>query len=139
MGYGEPPVWLWIFPAVGAILLLVLIISLIRRVQFMQTAEITDGVIVGYEARSVRTKNGHSTVYHPVLRFRSRDGSEEEHTSSFGSSWRRGREGDVVEVFYQPDNPKGFKLRAGVAVYLSYTIVAVIALAFLVIGFLLLR
>lgn len=92
-----------------------------------------------YHEREVYSDNQLETIFHPVVRFQMKNGVWEEQTSNFGSSMRQGPVGTKVGVFYKPDHPEDFKLRAGLSVYLTYTIVLIMGSFFCSIGYFLLR
>lgn len=115
-----------VFLVIGAGLALVGLHLLRRARQFAAIAQTAVGQVIRlHEQRSLKG----TTVYCPVVKFRTATGEDVEFTSSVGSRPARHRAGQSVAVLYDPADPAGAQLGGGIQ-YFSGGVVLVIGLGF---------
>jgi Protein of unknown function (DUF3592) len=111
--------------------------GLARASRFERTAQRTRGLVtsVRWKHASATSSSSSSRVAYPVLRFELPDGRTVEVESTFGSNPPPAREGDTVNVLYDPADPtdarqEGFLGSGRVAAIVGL----VIGIAFVVMG-----
>jgi hypothetical protein len=84
----------------------------VQTICFVRKAERTQGVILGNEARLVERKGACHFAYHPKFQFVDRHSQTHSITSDDWFSRKVFREGDAVEVFYDPLNPQEARINS---------------------------
>ena len=84
----------------------------VRRGQsrFKARAARATGTVTGLRARSVGRDTGGGMVWVPVVRFATADGRTVEAEAGGGSNVKRHREGQPIEVLYDPANPADVRI-----------------------------
>jgi hypothetical protein len=76
--------------------------------RFRDQAELVTGRVIKIEAR---WDSEGSKAYHPVVQYITKDGETFTNTSTGGSSPASYKEGDAVEIYYDPQNPNVFEIK----------------------------
>ena len=77
--------------------------------RFRDQAELVDGRVVKIE--TISDPDGSGPVYFPVVQYITKKGETFKNTSSVGSSPASYKEGDTVEIYYDPQNPNVFEIK----------------------------
>ncbi len=93
----------YIFTAVGLTLLGLSMWKYSATKTFIESAVTTDGEVVDFT-------RGSGTNYKPVVRFKTKDGEEIEYVSSLSTNPPLFDRGEVVTIFYKPDDPQNAKI-----------------------------
>jgi hypothetical protein len=122
--------FIWIFPVIGAVLLVVAGVMVSRTMAFLRSG--TPGVaqVVAYDARP-GSKGG--TLYAPVLRLLEPTPGFEQ-TSSTASSDRKWKIGTKVRVKCDPADPAKFQIDSPDDAFTGAAICGVIGAVFLIMG-----
>jgi hypothetical protein len=129
-GRGERDFFHWLphaFLAVGVALLLVGTVLLVRKVQFVTSAERATGTVIDVSREA--DSDGEVTFY-PVVAFTTADGSRIQFKSSTGSSPASHSTGDRVEVLYDSDDPSDAELSGFVDLWLGPGIFLLLGVGF---------
>ncbi|NGZ74083.1 DUF3592 domain-containing protein [Saccharibacillus alkalitolerans] len=124
----------WIGPlflGIGIVVAFAGLLVLLRHSSFMRRAEVTEGEIVDYVEQYGGGSDG-TIVRYPVVRFRTPEGILERR-SKVGASWRVGKVGSRVEIYYLRDEPDRFKLKTAANVLLG-VVPILIGVGFMAIG-----
>lgn len=101
----------------------------VRTVMFLTTAEQTEATVVDVERRTDTTGTGSdrrtSTVYYPTVTFSDTDGNEHTEKSFVGSSGFDFAEGQVIDIYFDPDDPDNFRISSFFAMW-GFTIFPII-------------
>lgn len=85
------------------------------------------GTVVKLELTSSGVSNTRR-IYHPVIRFHAESGEDLEEMSKFGSSPPEFKEGQVVEILYEKNNPKNWTVKNWFNLYFLPTMFGIGAL-----------
>ncbi len=113
----------------GGLTLLQVVKSIIETVVFMRAANKTDGTVI--RLGTTRNSDG-DTMYLPVFRYRTNDGSSYEHTSTVASKPPAYTVGETATIFYLKKNPRRAKLNSFSELWLFKLIFTVVGLFFCV-------
>lgn len=98
---------------------------------FIAGSAMTMGTVVELERDVSRDSDGNrSVVYHPVVRYSVNGGREYRFRSNTGSNPPAYRQGEEVEVLYQPTNPGDARINGFFALWGGSVILGVLGLAF---------
>ena len=103
------------FVLVGGVFAVTGLLDIRSEVVFHRRAVRCRGVVTDFDVRrssGVGDSSG-STIYYPILEFRTSDGRDVRTTSRFGKSWRGCRAGEEVDVSYDPRDPSHAYLGSG--------------------------
>lgn len=98
---------------------------------FLENAITAQGVVIDL----VRSRSSDSTTYAPTIRFKSKQGTTIEFTSSTSSNPPSYSRGEKVEVLYEPIQPHSAKINSFFSVWGGTVIVGGIGSVFFLIGF----
>ena len=108
-----------IFLAVALVMFLVAGLVFSHVTEFMQTSVTTTGTVIDFELRrSTSTSSSSSSVYYPLVQFKTEKGEEVEFVSSCGSRPAAYDKGESVPVRYDPNSTK-YPYRAGIDTFVS--------------------
>jgi hypothetical protein len=94
-----------VFGVIGAVILIVGIVMLIRERSFLHGAETAEGTVIGTNPTSTTDSEGLSSMnYHAVVQFTSA-GKTVQFMDPLGTDPPTYREGDTVKVRYDPSDP----------------------------------
>jgi hypothetical protein len=123
--------WTSIFMAAlglaGGLTLMLVLKSIIETVVFIRAANRTEGTVIRYG--SSRNSDGHS-MYLPVFRYRTNDGSAYEYTSTVASKPPAYKIGETATIFYLKKNPRSAKLNSFMELWLVKLIFTILGLFF---------
>ena len=123
-----------IFAIVGAALLVIGVVVFSRTRRFLATAVSAQGTVLEMIQRTSKDREGAvSTVWAPRVRF-SASGQTIEFESKVGSSPPRYKEGDTLEVKYDPQDPNNARVAAGSSMWLVPVLLGGIGVVFLILG-----
>ena len=114
-----------IFAIVGSVMVAVALFLCLRTGNFLRSAATADAVVV---------ENVWSGSYHPRVRFRTNSGQEFTFVSSTGTSPASYREGESVQVLYDPDSPANASINGFVSLWLLPLIFGGIGIVFCSVG-----
>jgi hypothetical protein len=97
-----------LFGGIGFLILAGALFWFCNSRNFLAQAQHTPGVVVDL----VESEGNDSTVYHPVVGFKTLDGEKHTFTSSVGSNPPSYEEGEQVEVLYLPGEPKSARINS---------------------------
>ena len=124
--------------AIGFILLLAglglsvgAFISRSRTQKFVQSAVQTQAQVTGLQQRR---GNQNALLYHPVLRYTTRAGTEHEVVSAVGSNPAPYKPGDTVTVLYDPARPEEVRIHTFLQVWLFPLVLGGLGVTFLFVG-----
>jgi hypothetical protein len=89
--------------------------AIVSQMQKRKNSIAASGVVVGLEKSILNA--GSSGVYCPVVEFKTNTGETIRFESSFGTMPASNKEGDVVRVQYNPNNPKEAEIESGISKY----------------------
>lgn len=122
---------------VGAVFLLVGLVALsgaaywsLRTREFIRTAAKAQGLVIDLVPHS----GDNGTTYAPTVRFTDKDGRERTFTSSTSSSPPSHREGDAVQVLYDPARDDKAEIDAFWDLWLGPLVVGIFGLVFPLVG-----
>lgn len=98
---------------------------------FLNNSQTTSGIVV--ELVSSKSKDN-STLYKPVIEFRTKDGELIEFTASAASNPPSYLKGEAVQVFYKADAPYQAKVKGFFSLWGGTIIFAGIGLSFFIVG-----
>ena len=131
MKMGKGAGFLVIFVVIGAGLLVAAVGSFQSTQGFIASADVTTGVVVDLERRESRDSDGNRSVtYYPVVQYRLPSGGTRQFRSSTGSNPPSYRQGQEVEVLYQPDNPRDARINGFFSLWGMTMILSVMGVAF---------
>lgn len=127
--------WLWLFPAIGVLMLAIAVVIWTTRMRFEATAIHADGEVTALVHSSSTDSDGNSSsIYCPEVRFLSRDGRTVEFSGSTCTQPASYDVGDSVEVLYPADAPRRARLNGFAERWLGALIVGGIGLVFALVG-----
>jgi len=128
------PRWVWLFPLLGAALLVAAACLVVATISFKAHAQTTTGTVVGYYRRiSAGHHGGLRHTAEPIIRFSVGDKVIEQR-SGVASSPPQFSVGAQVKVLYNPARPEDFKLDSPLDLYLLPGILGFIGVIFLGVG-----
>lgn len=134
-GLGKGLGWLWLFPAIGTLLLAGALAVQVHRRSFEATASKAEGTVVELALRESRDSDGRrGDTYCPVVRYRTAAGREIEFVSRTCSQPPAYDVGERVRVLYRPDKPYGASLDGFAERWLGTLVLGGIGLIFSLIG-----
>ena len=119
------------FIGAGVILLAISGILFVRELVFLGRAETTSGIVTAY---STYTDSEDSTLYCPVIKYTTREGENNAYTSSSCSAPADFNIGDMVQMVYDPGNPKNVQIKNIWDEYVGTIITGLIGLPFFIVG-----
>jgi hypothetical protein len=126
--------WVWIFPLVGAGLLVGAAFSFRNTQRFLGTAGRCVGEVVEYSEYDSTDSDGRRThMYTPLVRYTVDDRTIEK-PCSVSTNSRDYKLGQRVKVVYDPADPEKFSLDSPFQLYMAPGILAFIGAIFLIIG-----
>ena len=102
----KKPLFIVIFGVIGILLLAGAGFWAYAQNQFLRNALKTTGSVTRLERRESHSKGRTSYSYFPEIQFKTATGEPGLFVSQLGSSTAKYREGDTVEVIYDPRNPE---------------------------------
>lgn len=127
--------WLWLFPAIGAAMLLGAIAIAVNQQRFQSQALHAQGVVVDHSfSRSDDSSSG--GTYCPIVRFTAADGQQIEFAGGVCSQPRAENVGDTVAVLYRGDDPHDARIDSFLTRWLAVMVVGGLGSVFLAIGLL---
>ena len=124
--------------AIGFILLLAglglsvgALVSRSRTQRFVQSSLQTQAQVTGLQQRR---GNQNTLLYHPVLRFKTKAGTEHEVVSPVGSTPSPYKPGDTVTVLYDPARPEEIRIHTFLHLWLFPLVLGGLGLTFFVVG-----
>lgn len=121
----------YVFLSIGALMLAGAFYLYQDKQAFLKRAETVQGTVI--ELISKRSDN--STTYAPVVTFTTKKGNKIEFTSSVSSNPPSYSEGESVEVFYDPAEPKDASINGFASLWLGPLILGILGTVFFLIGF----
>jgi len=127
--------WLWLFPAIGAAMLLGAIAIAVSQQRFESQALRAQGVVVDHRfSRSDDSSSG--GTYCPIVRFTAADGQRIEFAGGVCSQPRAENVGDTVAVLYRGDDPRDARIDSFLTRWLAVMVVGGLGGVFFAIGLL---
>jgi hypothetical protein len=127
--------WLWLFPAIGAAMLLGAIAIAVVQQRFRAQALHAQGVVVEHSfSRSDSSDSGSGGTYCPVVHFNDVDGQQIEFIGGVCSRPRAENVGDTVAVLYRKGDPHDARIDSFLTRWFAAMIVGGIGGVFLMIG-----
>lgn len=123
--------WLWLFPGIGAALLVGAAAIFVSGQRFEARALRAEGVVVRHVTSA--SDDGGST-YCPVVRFGDAEGRQTEFTGRLCSQPRADAVGDKVAVLYRADRPDDARIDAFMERWFAALVVGGIGGVFLLVG-----
>lgn len=120
-----------ILGGVGFLFLLLAVFIYIRTVSFINSAQEVVGTVIRLE--SSRSSKG-GTTYAPVFQFRTIEGQMIEVRDNMSSNPPMFREGQSVEVLYDPENPQKARIKKWFSLYYLPLFLAGMGLIFSCVG-----
>lgn len=124
--------------AIGIILLLAglglsvgALVSRSRTQRFVRSALQTQAQVTGLEQRR---GNQSTRMYHPVLRYKTQEGTEHEVVSAVGSNPAPYKPGDTVTVLYDPARPEEVRIHTFLQVWLFPLVLGGLGVTFFLVG-----
>jgi type II secretory pathway pseudopilin PulG len=123
-----------VFAIVGVVMLVIAVVVFSRTRRFLATALSAQGTVIEMIERTRRDREGRtSTVWAPRVQF-SVSGQTIEFESKVGSSPPRYKEGQAIEVKYDPQDPNNARVAAASSMWLVPALVGGIGVIFLIVG-----
>ena len=97
---------------------------------FLANAIRTDGEVIKVE----KIRSGGDTLYYPVFSFVDNRGNEHSIRSDLGSNPPRNQKGDMIGLYYLPDNPKEAEIDSFINLWLVPIVACGLSLGSLLIG-----
>ena len=126
----------YVFAAMGFCMLLGALYFYQNTQDFLKNAVTTNGTVIENE-RSTHRRKGRSeaVTYHPVIAFKTDNGSALEFTSSAGTNKKTYAKGDVVEVLYLKSSPQEAKMNSFFSLWGVSVILGALGAVFLIVGY----
>lgn len=135
LGLGKGLAWLWIFPAVGALLLSLAAGAWVLGQRFEARALKAEGVVTALRLSASRDSNGRtSNTYCPVVNYQTADGQGIEFAGSTCARPPSYEVGERVRVLYEADAPYQASLDGFAERWLMTLILGSIGTVFALIG-----
>lgn len=135
LSLGRGSNWLWLFPAIGAAMLLGAIA--VTQQRFRTHALHARGVVVDHRfSRSDSSDSGSGGTYCPIVHFTAADGRQIEFAGGVCSQPRAEHVGDAVAVLYRQDDPHDARIDSFLTRWLAVLVVGGLGGVFLAIGLL---
>jgi type II secretory pathway pseudopilin PulG len=123
-----------VFAIVGVVMLVIAVVVFSRTRRFLATALSAQGTVIEMIQRTRRDREGRtSTVWAPRVQF-SVSGQTIEFESKVGSSPPRYKEGQAIDVKYDPQDPNNARVAAASSMWLVPALVGGIGVIFLIVG-----
>lgn len=129
--------WLWLFPAIGAAMLLGALAIALTQQRFRTQALHARGVVVEHSfSRSDSSDSGSGGTYCPIVHFTAADGRQIEFVGGVCSQPPAENVGDTVAVLYRGDDPHDARIDSFLTRWLAVMVVGGLGGVFLAIGLL---
>jgi hypothetical protein len=102
-----------------------------RTKRFLAHAREAQAEVIGLRQR---LGDNHTRVYHPVLRYQTREGATHEVISSVGSHPPRHKEGDRIAILYNPERPEEVRIHTFFNVWLVALVLGGMGGLFVLVG-----
>ncbi len=127
--------WLFLIFAIAGLGLIVGGVYVVRSTRrFVARADQAAGVVIENVWRESSSSRGRSGAYYPRIRFRTRAGRDLEFLSSSGASPASYREGEGVEVLYDPADPSNASINSFWSLWLGAVLLLGLGVIFSSIG-----
>lgn len=120
-----------IFLVAGVGLLVGCFFAITRTQRFLANARGAQAEVIALQQR---LGTGQERSYYPVLRYQTQEGSTQEVVSSVGSNPPRYKEGDSVDILYDPAEPDNVRIHTTFNVWAFPIILGGIGVIFLLVG-----
>ncbi len=128
-----------IFSIVGICLLIGDLFAYRSTAEFLNNSEKTTGIVTGLKQRRSSGSRSSSTLYAPVVKYKTVGAGEFEFTSSTASSPPAYSIGESVEVMYDKRDPASAEINSFFSLWLAVSVLTFLGVVFSGIGTLLLR
>jgi hypothetical protein len=126
----------------GALMIVLAIVSIFRTRRFLATAVTVEGTITDIEKRerTVRRQGEteQKTTFHPRISFTTKEGKPYEFIERTGTSMPTFAVGGTVQVKYDPANPQEARMATTYRLWATPVIMMIIGIAAIIIGVILL-
>ena len=119
-----------VFPLVGGLLLAIGVFLLIRTRMFISKAQEVKGTVI----RMVYTRSSEGGGYSPVYQFRTIEGQVVEVQDGLSSNPPMFKEGQVIDVLYDPANPQSARIKKFMSLYFVSILLSGLGLIFGCVG-----
>jgi hypothetical protein len=105
-----------------------------KTARFRKRSIATEGIVCDFQVRE--TSEG-DEVYHPIFRYRARNGHEYTICSDTGTDPPGFKKGQSVGIFYNPDNPADARIDTFAQLWLAPLVLGALGVLFCLVGVLL--